>query len=222
MKEVMKTRTLQRVEVTEQLQIAPAAYYLKLPPMPDFIPGQVIALSLWREEPPRIYSIASGTTDDHLGILYNIKPGGSLTPRMAQLKSGDPVFVSEPYGAFYGSERPSVWIATGTGIAPFRSMMRSGLLKKNILLHGARHLRDHYFTQEFAQMMGPHYIRICSREDHNTAFRGRVTDYLTQMDPLPKDYKYYLCGNAEMVVEVRDLLIARGVSYQDIVAEIYF
>jgi ferredoxin--NADP+ reductase len=39
---------------------------------------------------------------------------------------------------------------------------------------------------------------------------------------LPLNYKYYLCGSAEMVVDVRDILIAKGIPYEQIFAEIYF
>jgi ferredoxin--NADP+ reductase len=53
-------------------------------------------------------------------------------------------------------------------------------------------------------------------------FPGRVTDYLKTLENLPKDCPFFLCGKALMVVEVRDLLIAKGVPYEKIMAEIYF
>jgi ferredoxin--NADP+ reductase len=53
-------------------------------------------------------------------------------------------------------------------------------------------------------------------------FPGRITKYLEEIKELPTDINYYLCGKALMVVEVRDLLISRGVPYENILAEIYF
>jgi ferredoxin--NADP+ reductase len=49
-----------------------------------------------------------------------------------------------------------------------------------------------------------------------------VTAYLKSLDQLPSDRLWYLCGKALMVVEARDLLIERGIPYENIVAEIYF
>jgi len=49
-----------------------------------------------------------------------------------------------------------------------------------------------------------------------------VTDYLAQHPALPTDRPYYLCGSEVMVVEVRDLLIARGIPFTRIFSEIYF
>jgi ferredoxin--NADP+ reductase len=49
-----------------------------------------------------------------------------------------------------------------------------------------------------------------------------VTDYLQRLPDLPKGDKYYLCGQALMVVEVRDLLIEKGIPYGQIYAEIFF
>nr|NQU89377.1 oxidoreductase [Bacteroidota bacterium] len=53
-------------------------------------------------------------------------------------------------------------------------------------------------------------------------FHGRITKWLSEAESLPINRKYYLCGSAEMVVEVRDILIEKNVPYGNIVAEIYF
>jgi ferredoxin/flavodoxin---NADP+ reductase len=62
---------------------------------------------------------------------------------------------------------------------------------------------------------------ICSGKNEEV-YHGRVTDYLKTVAHLPEDYKYYLCGRAEMVVEARDILIARGIPFNSIISEIYF
>ena len=57
--------------------------------------------------------------------------------------------------------------------------------------------------------------------EHDAVYPGRVTDYLRSVNHLPEDYKYYLCGRAEMVVEARDILIEKGIPFSSIVSEIY-
>ncbi|MBE0653662.1 MAG: hypothetical protein IH594_07675 [Bacteroidales bacterium] len=53
-------------------------------------------------------------------------------------------------------------------------------------------------------------------------YHGRLTSWLKEQEHLPRDYKYYLCGSAEMVVQTRDILVAKGISFDRIMAEIYF
>ena len=113
-------------------------------------------------------------------------------------------------------------IATGTGIAPFYSMFQSGQFENKKLIHGARYLNQFYFEDELDWTMGHNYVRCCSQEESCDVFPGRVTDYLNTLENLPKNQQYYLCGKALMVVEVRDLLIGRGIPYENILAEIYF
>jgi ferredoxin--NADP+ reductase len=84
-----------------------------------------------------------------------------------------------------------------------------------------RQLNQFYFEDELEWSLGEKYIRCCSQEQSCDVFPGRVTDYLESLTELP-DVKYYLCGKALMVVEVRDLLIEKGVDYANIIAEIYF
>ncbi len=51
---------------------------------------------------------------------------------------------------------------------------------------------------------------------------GRITTFIKESDEIKPENKYYLCGNADMVVEVRQLLLTRGVPFDNIIAEIYF
>lgn len=130
--------------------------------------------------------------------------------------------MSKPYGGFIGDKRPAFWIATGTGIAPFYSMFRSGMENSKTLIHGVRKHNQFYFEDELEWALGNKYIRCCSQEQSCDVIHGRVTDYLKMREKLPTDQKYYICGKALMVVEVRDLLIEKGIPYENIIAEIYF
>ena len=208
--------------LTRHDEIAPGVFVIGFRRTHDFLPGQAIKLGIDDEHPPRIYSACSGAADDELCVLFNIKQDGFLTPRLAELKTGDTVYASEPYGTFLGTDEPAWWIATGTGIAPFHSMLRSGMGRNKVLVHGVRHLNQFYFSDEFAAALGGNYHRCCSAESAPEVFAGRVTDFLAGQEELPKDRKYYVCGQATMAVETRDLLIAKGIPFGNIVTEIYF
>jgi ferredoxin/flavodoxin---NADP+ reductase len=187
-----------------------------------FKPGQVVTLTSDRNLEPRIYSLCSGKSDPQMQILFDLNEKGQLTPKLAGLKPGDRVYVTKPYGSFLPTnEMPMWWIAGGTGIAPFHSMMRTGYRAEK-LLQGAREGSQFYFEKEFKQVLKENYIRCSSGNDGIGDFFGRVTNYLENQETLPKQIKYYLCGRALMVVEVRDLLISKGVPYENIIAEIYF
>jgi len=188
----------------------------------DFKAGQVIGISIEKEGPRRLYSICSGEQEEEVKILYNVVNEGYLTPRLSDLSEGDTIWITEPRGEFLYDPAPAVWIATGTGIAPYYSMLRSGKYANKTLIHGERYLERFYFYDDFSALLGEDYIRCCSGEDAAGVFGGRVTDYLEEISELPSGYKYYLCGRAEMVVETRDLLIARGIPFNHIISEIYF
>jgi ferredoxin--NADP+ reductase len=216
------TNELKKVEITSNLSIAPNVYLLSFKRDFDFEAGQWIAIGLNARENPRLYSIASGIENDEIKILYDIKPEGILTPNMANLKKGDNIYISKPDGSFYGKEGKGWWIAAGTGIAPFKAMLESGLGENKTLLHGGRKLNSFYFEKEFTNAFGDKYIRCCSKEKGNGVFEGRVTDYLKQQDKLLSTEMYYLCGSSEMVVETRDILVDKGIPFGNIIAEIYF
>ncbi len=207
--------------ITNNEEISPGVHLISFERNFDFLPGQVVKIAITHEHPPRIYSICSGNRENEIRILFNIKEDGILTPDLAAMIPGEKILVSKPYGSFLGTDEPAWWISTGTGIAPFYSMFQSGLKKNKKLLHGVRQLNQFYFEDELEWEMGDNYVRCCSKESSCDVIPGRVTDYLKTVPEFP-DVKYYLCGKALMVVEVRDLLIERGVPFENILAEIYF
>jgi len=213
---------LTEVKLTRKTEIAPGVFVISYQRNFSFIPGQVVALAVTRDEKPRMYSIASGNNESEISIIFNIRPGGELTPKLAGLKPGDSLFTTGPMGNFFGTDEPALWIASGTGIAPFVSMWRSGLKKDKTLVHGGRYLNSFYFKDEFINDLGDSYVRCCTQEVAESVYHGRLTQWLSEQKTLPASQKYYLCGSAEMVVEARDILIEKAIPFGNIVAEIYF
>lgn len=207
--------------ITNNEEISPNIHVISFKRNFDFLPGQVVKIGVDTKHPPRIYSICSGNHEDEVRILFNIKDDGFLTPKMASMIPGDKIMVSEAYGSFLGTSDAAWWIATGTGIAPFYSMFRSGMDVGKKLIHGVAQLNQFYFEDELEWGLGKNYVRCCSRQSSCDVVPGRVSLYLSEFDSFP-DVKFYLCGKPLMVVEVRDLLIEKGVPYENILAEIYF
>lgn len=204
-------------------KISSEGYLLSFFRIFSFTPGQLVALSTQAEDnSPRVYSICSGSDETEISILFNIVPGGKLTNQLIHLKKGDTIYCSEPYGTFLGDNNPAYWIASGTGIAPFISMYRSGLSENKILIHGGRAIESFYFQEELLKEFQDRYIRCSSTEKGSGVFEGRLTRYLEQTDGFNSGHRFYLCGSAEMVVEARDILISKGVEYNMILSEIYF
>lgn len=210
-----------QVEIISNNKIAQFAYLLEFQRKFDFQPGQVISISVG-SGPPRMYSIASGSKDVTIKILYDIKPGGELTPKLSHLKKGDIINVSPPFGKFFSDKNPAYWIAHGTGIAPFYSMFRSGLATEKTLIQGGRARDSFYFHDEFEQYFSKDNYVCCSSIKEQSYYPGRLTKFLKEQNNLPAVVKYYLCGSAEMVVEVRDILIEKKIPYINIIAEIFF
>lgn len=209
-------------KVTSVTEIIPGVYDFQIERQFDFIPGQVVAVAISHDDEPRLYSIASATTDSRMRLLFDINPRGLLTPKLPLMAPGDTLLVSIPFGRFTATHDAAWWIATGTGIAPFISMALSGYHMDKQLLHGARTPAEFYFADLFKEKLVERYLRFATVENSPEIQKGRLTTYLRTLEELPLDIKYYLCGNANMVVEVRDILIEKKVPFANIVSEIYF
>ncbi len=213
---------LTQVVITSTEELSRGLFLISFKRTFDFVAGQVIGITLGEDDARRLYSICSGEKENEVRILYKVVVEGYLTPQLSDLEVGDAIWITPPSGEFTGTLEPAVWIATGTGIAPYYSMFRSGLGKNKILLHGNRYLEQFHFYDEFRETLGQDYIRCCSAEENEEVYHGRVTGYLEEQHNLNPALKYYLCGSAEMVVETRDLLIRKGVPFGHIISEIYF
>lgn len=209
------------VAITKKDDLGGGAYILYFKKFFHFSSGQVIAISMATDEPPRLYSICSSPYEDEIAILFKVNPIGFLTPRLAKLVEGKKMMVSKPFGSFYGTKNADYWIAAGTGIAPFVSMQKAGLAKDKTLIHGGREEASFYFSSLFSDTKNLNYIPCSSVMEKPGFYKGRLTEYLKD-ETFDTSKNFFVCGSSEMVVQVRDILISRGVAYEKIIAEIYF
>lgn len=181
---------------------------LSLPPAFEFKPGQRISLSIDQHE--RDYSIVSAPGESELTLCIRNVSGGKLSNLLSTADVGASFSVKGPVGYFTykSSACPAVFVATGTGIAPFSSMARSGI-SGYTLLHGASLPEDLYYASLFHQS-ADNYIPCLSGTQKLPAdiFQGTVTQYLAQKLE-PKTYDFYLCGRTEMVRDVTWLIDER-------------
>ena len=243
----------QRIEITPQLikmRVVPDGWVL-----PEFTPGQFASLGLrgtvprvgteLPEERPlkdpdklilRAYSIASSSVarefvEFYIGLVHT----GSLSPRLLSLKPGDKLWMSEKFrGMFTLAEVPegsnAVLVATGTGVAPYMSMIRTeiaaGLKRRFAVFHGAYHSSDLGYHSELQTLdaVAPNftYLPILSHPQEEPApWKGHtgfvqklwtdsVLDKAWGFHPSAADTHVFLCGNPLMIDEMTGLLTEEG------------
>ena len=193
-----------------------------------FVPGQwvsVKAVTPDGEEMTRAYSIASAPSDNgHFAFCLNRVEEGYMSNYLCGLEEGAPVRFQGPFGSFI--LRPplhdTVFIATGTGIAPFRSMLHWLLAdperhqgREFWLLFGARCEQDLYYREEFEQLAANHpnfhFMPTLSRAAENwKGLRGYVQQHLGEIVGMRTDMHAYICGLDKMVKANRELLKGLG------------
>lgn len=183
---------------------------LRRPKAFNFRPGQRISLKYKNLE--RDYSLASAPDDSHLTLCIRYVESGQLSQILGDTEIGTRLSFYGPYGyfTFKPSPRPAVLVATGTGIAPFRSMVRSGVVPE-FILHGVETSADLYYAKELQPGSGSYVPCLSQSRKSQTYFKGRVTDYLGRHLP-PKKYDFYLCGGQEMI---RDVTLLVDEQFQD-------
>jgi ferredoxin--NADP+ reductase len=244
--------------VTQRFDIGRGLMILRVAPdgwdLPPFTPGQFAVLGLPAsaprspggepEDPPtppdaflrRAYSIASSSRDRQFLEFYLVEvPSGALTPRLFALKAGDRLWLGPKVtGLFTLDQVPPdqnvIFIATGTGLAPYMSMLRThleaGETRRYGIIHGARSSRDLGYREELLAMarLAPRfqYLPVLTRPEQEVVpwrgHAGRLPDFwktrilegMWGFQPSPADTHVFLCGNPAMVEAMEALLKAEG------------
>jgi ferredoxin--NADP+ reductase len=197
----------------------------------------IIARSGTRESAVwRPYSIVSGQAAPYLEFFSVLVPGGEFTQHLAGLRDGDEMLVEKaPYG-FLTTERivkgGDLWmISTGTGLAPFISMLSDPALWRDyqnlILVHSVRSACELAYVHEINELNAEntleggarlHYVPIVTREKNlDGMLHARIPELIdagvleakTGSSLVPSQARVLLCGNPDMVTTVRGQLSAR-------------
>lgn len=188
----------------------------------QFKAGQFLAIGVKGSLQQREYSIYSGENDDYLEILVREVLEGNVSQQLKHCKAGDLLMVSGPLGILTINEKDIrtkrfVFIASGTGIAPFHSIVTSYPTIDYTLIHGVRYLSEAYDKDDYDAQR---YVLCTSREKNGNYF-GRVTSFLEDYSVEP-DTLFYVSGNSSMIYEVYDILRKKSVSMKNIHSEVYF
>ena len=245
--------------VTQRIELTPDLIKLRVAPigwkLPEFTPGQYATLGLPgtaprcdrsdpEERPPgdlskmimRAYSVASSSVaNEYLEFYVGLVRSGSLSPRLLNLRTGDKLWISERFrGMFTLAEVPerynAVLIATGTGVAPYMSMIRTelshGLKRRFAVFHGAYHSYDLGYHSELSLLAAVSasftYLPTLSHaheepvqwKGHQGFVQKLWTDGVLEkawgFRPTPDNTHVFLCGNPFMIDEMIGILLAEG------------
>lgn len=193
----------------------------------------------------RAMSIASPPSEKtSITLAHDISPMGTYSKWALSAKVGDPMEFMGPLGNFVAykpacrrgreSPRRKVFVATGTGIAPFHSMILdlfssshvSYLMSHVSLYWGLRHEKDIFWQKEFEELSSSyHNFRFVLTLSQATASwsgkQGHVQDHIFSEQNLSKS-DYYLCGSKEMVTDMREKLKAASVPDSQVKFELFY
>lgn len=242
--EVLNATLIERHDLNEELAV------VRIRPdwgeVDAFKPGQFAMLGFPREEAPgpvgkikfirRAYSIASSPkVRDHIELFVVLVEEGKLTPRLWTVPEGGRLWLDNRIkGEFTLDDVPNdkdlVLVSTGTGIAPFVSMLRTyhgeNRWRKLVMINGVRRVRDLGYREELERIAAEDpsvvYIPLVTREpedSHWAGLRGRVQAVLSneglyqeltgsRLDP--EQCHVMLCGNPAMITGVEKDLHVRG------------
>jgi len=244
--------------VSQKIEVSPGLIILRVVPdgwdLPAYKAGQFTVLGLPgtsmrhqfsdQEETikvpdkliKRAYSISSASRNkEYIEFYITMVRSGALTPRIFALETGDRIFLSHKFTGVFtlemtGSDSNIVMLGTGTGLAPYMSMLREDLpcnsKRKYIIVHGARHSWDLGYRSELNTIANVcsnfTYIPAITRPELEHIPWGGQSGYIQELwqkgiiqtksglQPTPDNTHIFLCGNPSMIDIMLKLLETEG------------
>lgn len=195
---------------------------VKLAKPMGFLPGQYVNITVPGTGSQRSYSFSSKPGAQDASFLIRNIPGGTMSSYLSKGSAGDTVSLTGPMGAFYlrPIERQQLWLAGGTGLAPFLSML------EQLAERGTEHdITLYYAVTKAADLVELERVEalaaaigrvsvmtILAAEDDAHPRKGFVTDHVTAQDFNDGAVDVYLCGPPPMVEAVRQHFKTLGVA----------
>jgi len=214
--------------------------YFEKPEIFRFIPGQFIlvdvpALDDPADIQPRAYSIASTPDEEDIILIIKIRPGGRAGEWISkQLKEGDEVNIQGPLGVFgldADSPKEYLFICTGVGSAPFRSIIKSSLFggekRRMDLIVGVLAEEDILLKKELDELSKEHenfnyHFTLSDPSETWTGYKGYVQKLVPTLVSDFSNKSIYVCGNPLMTDDVKKLCLEEwGVNKSDFHCEGY-
>ena len=238
-------RLIKRVDMTESL----AYFWVRFDEEPTpFEPGQYMTIGVMVDGKivQRPYSVASAPAvagDEGYEFYVRLVQGGTFTPILWELPIGHRMRMIGPKGKFMlrpDDDRTHVFVSSGTGNAPFLSMMRQlmidGRPRPAILLNGVSYAHELGYREllERWQQTGDYpvtFVPTVSRPNDpvNAWWLGRTGRVESILGPVldelglsPVNSIAYICGNPDMIVSAEETLLARGFPEDQVHKELYW
>jgi NAD(P)H-flavin reductase len=179
----------------------------------------------------RAMSIASPPSEKtSITLAHDVLPMGSYSKWALSAKVGDQMQFMGPLGNFVAyreSPRRKIFVATGTGIAPFRSMILDMPSETMTLYWGLRHEEDIFWQKEFEELSSsyPNFRFVLTLSKPTTLWtgkRGHVCDHVFADEKNLPGTDFYLCGNKDMIADMRTRLKAAGVPDTQVKFELFY
>ncbi len=189
----------------------------------EFKAGQYLVLNVPGEYKAREYSIYSPEDAAYIDLLIKEVENGEISKELKYLKIGTKVEITGPFGFFVLRENKLhdashfTFIATGTGISPFHSIILSNPDLDYRMIHGVKYSHEGYDSNDYPNDR----YTLCTSRGKGGNFFGRVTQFLRESG-VRKDSVYYICGNSGMVNEVTEYLEKNGINPENIRTEVFF
>ena len=214
-------------------------------PVP-FEPGQYMTIGVYADGKlvQRPYSVASSPRTAAEGYEFYVRlvPILRFTTLLWRLPVGHPMRMTGPKGRFTlepNDDRTHLFIATGTGIAPFVSMIRTGLIdgtpRRTVVAHGVSYVRELGYRRQLETWQREGYpityVPTISRphDPANAGWTGRVGRVETILDDLceecrivPSQTVVYICGNPEMILKAEAVVRGHGLPQPHVKKELYW
>ncbi len=222
-----------------------------------FEPGQYFALGLTVDGRPllRPYSTSSAAgSRTELEFLIRLVPAGAFTPRLWALRVGQRLWLGRAKGLFRlrpGDQRTHLFVATGTGLAPFVSMLATLIPNdpagpsrislaataspRALVVHGVSHVEELAYRDRLERLqateVGLHYVPVVSRpaDPANSGWTGLTGRLEAQLSDLCTTHRLdpalsvaYLCGNPAMIATVEGILADHGFAREAVISEQYW